>query len=145
MANSMIKGSTLMKRSFVLVVLSLLSLSALVGGVTNKSKDGAGLYKSADPVVWSKKALQGFSMKMWMNNQLAMGIEAWGGSGSDVPDSEHCGIGIGCVYPSGSGSCVEHLFGAGPIIGGIINGTAYVSEAYNTESAGQEFVPATKD
>ena len=35
-------------------------------------------------------------------------------------------------YPVGSG--IEHLFGGGPIIGGIVAGAKRVSTGYNTES-----------
>src|SRR5436309_735259 len=131
MNNSLNKGSSLMKRSFLLLMLGIISLSVGIGVVANRSKNESGLEKVANPVSWSKKAHQGFSMKMWINNQLAMGIEAWGGGGGSVPN-EGCGIGVGCDYPAGSASCIEHLFGAGPIIGGMIAGRRYVTEAYRT-------------
>ncbi len=125
------------------MLMLMFSLMASGKGVDRK-KSGIGLRKTAAPVSWSKKYRQGFSMKMWLNNQAVMGILAVGGGADDLP-IEDCTVGIGCEYPAGTSSCVEHLFGAGPIIGGIINGRRYVSEAYNSEDAREEFIPSLRD
>jgi hypothetical protein len=69
-------------------------------------------------------------MKVWLNNEMVLGIQA-------APDFRL----IGLDYPVGANN--EHLFGGGPIIGGIFNGERRVSSAY-WESI-QEFDPSLKD
>lgn len=109
-----------------------------------KSKDGKmSIEKTTSGVPWAKRVRQGFSMKVWLSNQIAMGIEAWGDNGSDVP-VEDCGVGIGLDHPAGTGSCIEHLFGAGPMIGGLVNGVRRVSQSY-AETGDQDFSLFRKD
>jgi hypothetical protein len=87
-------------------------------------------------VDYAKQALQGFSLRMWLSNQMAMGLQAWdAASGSQIPGEFQ----FGAEYPPGSG--IEHLFGAGPWIGGIINGVRRVSEGFNGDSGGKWFRP----
>lgn len=77
---------------------------------------------------------QGFNMRVWISNQMTLGIRAWDASdASGVPD------GFGMEYPAGSG--IEHIYGAGPRIGGIIDGVILVDEAYNGSDARKEFNP----
>src|ERR1041385_8689328 len=90
-------------------------------GLNGKRNGGANSTESVLGYTWSKHALQGYSMKIWLSNQMAMGQEAW--DPDNVPQGD-CSTGIGLEYPSGS--CVEHLFGAAPWIGGLINGKRYV-------------------
>lgn len=94
----------------------------------------------ATSVSWAKKALQGFDMKIWLSNQIATGIEAW--DPFPVP-TEDCSLGIGLAYPPGS--CIEHLYGAAPWIGAIVNGVRRVSEGYNGDDARMEFLPERGD
>lgn len=91
---------------------------------------------------WSKKVQQGFSMKLWLSTQLAMGKEAWDPLNVPVGD---CTIGIGLDYPALPSSCIEHLFGAAPKVGAIVNGVRRVSEGYNVSTASMDFVPQRKD
>jgi hypothetical protein len=124
----------------MIVALAFLCVAAAHGGTDPKSA-GARLEKIAG-YSWSKRAQQGFSMKVWISTQIAMGIEAWDPFAVPIED---CGVGIGADFPAGSASCIEHLFGMGPIIGGIINGTRFVSEGYNSEDARMEFHVDRKD
>ncbi len=62
------------------------------------------------------------------------------------------GIGeIGLEYPVGSGTCVEHLYGAGPMIGGLVLDpatglyTPRVSEGFNGADGRTEFYPELPD
>ena len=89
-------------------------------------------------VPWAKKAQQGFSMKVWISNQLSMGVGAW--QPLALPATGSCVIGLGLEYPIGS--CVEHLFGAGPIIGAVVNGAPRVSISGTSET---NFIPLQKD
>jgi len=97
-------------------------------------KGNKNLYKESTLASWVERKLQGFDMRVWLSNKMVMGEQAWDGGASDIP-SPHMGL----EYPVGSG--MEHLFGAGPRIGGIVNGHAVVSETYNGSTAGNEFFP----
>lgn len=110
-------------------------------GYEKDKKDTFSLSKTTVGVSWAKHVKQGFSMQVWLSNQIAMGIEAW--DPLPVP-IEDCGVGIGLDYPAGTSSCIEHLFGAGPMIGGKINNVRRVSQSYD-EGGGHEFVPERKD
>jgi hypothetical protein len=82
----------------------------------------------------------GDEMRIWMGNNLVMGKAAF----EDAKPPNTCGsVGIGCEYPIGS--CVEHLYGMGPWIGGLINGARYVTEAYNGDMGDSETMPEPKD
>ncbi|MBI5020696.1 MAG: T9SS type A sorting domain-containing protein [Ignavibacteriales bacterium] len=85
-------------------------------------------------VAWAKRALQGFDMKVWISNQMVLGLQAWDGT---TPD------GFGLEYPTGSG--IEHLYGAGPWIGAMIDGVARVTEGYNGYDARKEILPQQGD
>ena len=82
---------------------------------------------------FAERVKQGFNMRVWLSNQMCMGLQAWDGDAGVVPD------GFGMEYPTGSG--VEHLYGAGPRIGGIIDGGIRVTEGYNGSDARKEFQP----
>ncbi|HTK82095.1 MAG TPA: hypothetical protein VL633_07365 [Bacteroidota bacterium] len=103
-------------------------------------------------VLWAKKALQGFTMQMWISNQLSLGQAAWQPNNPPIDGPcERFGGGLGLVYPVGSPTCIEHLFGAGPMIGGLVqdpgSGTYVrrVSEGFNGSDSRTEFFPEIKD
>ncbi len=131
-----------MMRSGLLMALAL-GLASNVYSIENSKGGDRSISKTTAGVSWAKRVKQGFSMQVWLSNQIAMGIEAWGDAGTDVP-VEDCGVGIGLEYPAGAGTCIEHLFGAGPMIGGLVNGKRRVSQSY-AESGNQHFAPLRKD
>ncbi len=55
--------------------------------------------------------LFGFNMRVWMGNRSCMGINYLGTSGTPT--------GFGLEYPAGSS--IEHLFGAGPWVGALVD------------------------
>ena len=90
-------------------------------------------------VAYAKRVNQGFSMKIWLSNQMTMGLQAWDvGSGPDI----RFGPAFGLEYPAGSE--IEHLYGAGPWVGGLINGVRHVTEGYNGDSGEKFFLPDTR-
>src|SRR5690349_15460916 len=74
-------------------------------------------------------------MKLWMNARLTSGIQAF--YPFSVPPGDCAYGGIGLEYPPGS--CVEHLFAAGPVIGARINGVGRVSRGYNINTGQSDF------
>ncbi len=125
----------------------LVSITAHAGD----KKASYGLEKQAR-VSWAKKVLQGFTMELWISNQLSMGQAAWNPFNPPiVNDCERFGGGLGLVYPVGSPTCIEHLFGAGPMIGGLVlipaTGTYVrrVSEGFNGTDSRSEFFTEIKD
>jgi hypothetical protein len=89
---------------------------------------------------FAKHALQGFNFQIWLSNQLTMGQQAWDGM---IPPTPGCLVGISASYPAGS--CNEHLYGAAPWVGGIINGVRFVDEGYNGDDANMEFATQPAD
>jgi hypothetical protein len=114
----------------LLVLCSQVSAGEQMGSVCSKKPDEP----SQVTVAWAKRALQGFNMKVWISNQMVLGVQAWDGT---TPD------GFGLEYPTGSG--IEHLYGAGPWIGAMINGVARVTEGYNGDDARKEILPQQSD
>src|SRR5437879_1385881 len=92
-------------------------------------------------VSWAKHALQGYNMKLWISNQMKLGLAAW--DPLPVPPGDCGDQGIGLEYPVGK--CIEHLFGAGPWIGGIVKGVRRVDEGYNGDDGRSEFLPQRQD
>ena len=88
---------------------------------------------------FAERILQGFNMRVWLSNQMTMGVRAW-----DVSDEWLIPVEpkFGMEYPAGSG--IEHLYGAGPRIGGKIDGVIYVDEGYNGYDGRNEFQPEYK-
>ncbi len=87
--------------------------------------------KTTIPVGWTKRLLFGNkTMKVWLCNEMTLGIVA-------APDFRM----VGLDYPVGENN--EHLYGGGPIIGGVVNGQRRVSAAYWEGT--QEFDPELKD
>ncbi len=97
---------------------------------TPSRKKNGGREPSDVMVSFAKRIKQGFNLRVWMSNQMTLGLEAWD---NNPPD------GIGLEYPAGLQ--VEHLYGAGPRIGAIINGVIRVTEGYNGNDARKEFLP----
>jgi hypothetical protein len=120
-------------RKIVMILIAVAGCIVHLHGA-NKPKfhfsKGGGYAKVATPVAWAKIIQQGFGMRMYMCNQGFLGNQA-----------TRSGTAIGLDYPAGSNT--EHLFGGGPIIGGIWNGQRRVSSGY-WEGA-QEFIPELKD
>ncbi|MFI5252507.1 MAG: hypothetical protein ACHQQQ_08785 [Bacteroidota bacterium] len=122
-----------------LIVLSSTNTLLAVDKNFNFSRAGAnGLEKVS--VTWVKQYLQGYNFRIWIANDLVMGKSAFDGA---VPPPICGSVGIGCEYPIGS--CIEHMFGAGPWIGGLINGKRYVTEAYNGDAGDSETIPEQED
>lgn len=79
---------------------------------------------------------QGFSMRMWLDNRGVFGREAFPGITPIYP-----GDSIGLEYPIGSG--VEHLWGAGIWVGGLLDTSSaggqpplkLVTSSYNNDAA----------
>src|SRR5437016_3043819 len=125
-----------MKRSLIWVLASLLIFAAAASKEKRKSGVGGKGVESIDNTEagasWAKHILQGFNMRIWLTNQIAFGLEAWDPAfspASQVPPGDCGDIGIGLEYPVGG--CVEHMFGGGPWIGGLVNGVRRVDESYN--------------
>ena len=114
--------------------------SIIIFGVVTLTQSGTKKHKtdrlSKVTFNFAERVKQGFNMRVWLSNQMCMGLQAWDGDAGVVPD------GFGMEYPTGSG--VEHLYGAGPRIGGIIDGGIRVTEGYNGWSADKEFQPEQK-
>ncbi len=90
---------------------------------------------------WTKYFHQGFNMQLWISNAMTNGCEAVAGQcGGIGPDGKTL---FGLEYPLGSG--IEHLFGGGPWIGGLVNGIRHVDEGYNGDDARTEFQPNLQD
>ncbi len=101
-----------------------------IGDVRDK-----GAQKTA--VNFAKRALQGYDMRVWISNQMTMGLEAWdcGVAGSCIPEDPPYGL----EYPAGSG--IEHLYGGGPAIAGKVDGVRRVSEGYNLNNRNKDILP----
>ncbi|MBA4313342.1 MAG: hypothetical protein C0417_12015 [Chlorobiaceae bacterium] len=115
-------------------ILSLLFIFVLTIGVVQSETKGKRNNNLQKPTVnWAVRVKQGFNMKVWLSNQMTMGLQAWDGGPTFTPD------GFGLEYPAGSG--VEHLYGAGPRIGGIIDDKIRVSEGYEGSEGRKEILP----
>jgi len=116
--NSRIKG---------IIVPPIIAFSILGIPDTLATLDGGKSLQSTSKttVSYAKRAVQGFDMRVWISNQMVSGIQAWDCIGFYCWEEEPT---YGCEYPAGSG--IEHLWGSGPLIGGIVDGVRRVSEAY---------------
>jgi len=120
-------------KNLLLTTVICLCAAALMSFV---AKDSKNLSKTTQTTTWTTKVVQGFNMRVWLANKLVMGIEAWDVDAAPrIPLPPHYGL----EYPTGSGN--EHLFGGGPRIGGIVNGSREISWAYNGTDASNEFFP----
>ena len=134
----------MIKQIGVAVIICILAASSGGAGVKRGgsfSRDG-GFSAHKGQVSWAKRYKQGCNMKLWISSQLEMGTQAWN-DGGILPPEPCTAAGIGMDYPVGA--CIEHLFGGGPWIGGIIDGTRRVSEGYNGDAGDSEFYPERKD
>jgi len=119
--------------------LSLFTIIVVIlsfAGTPTKKKQNGDREQSNVMYNFAERVKQGFNMRVWLSNQMALGLEAWDGGAESVPD------GIGLEYPAGS--LVEHLYGAGPRLGAIIDGGIRVTEGYNGSDARKEFQPEQK-
>ena len=119
-----------MKRWIILslIVVSIITLGQ--SGTKRKKTDKL----SKVTANFAERVKQGFNMRVWLSNQMCMGLQAWDANdGSETPD------GFGLEYPTSSG--VEHLYGGGPRIGGIIDGRIRVTEGYNGSDGRKEILP----
>lgn len=80
-----------------------------------------------------RQYLQGYRIKLWLSNKATIGENAW----PSGPPAADCPTGLGMEYVPIP--CVEHLYGAGPAIAGIVNGVPRVSSGYNPDDATSEF------
>lgn len=123
-----------MKYSRIVSILSILIVTPALSQFPHTAKTpptASGVAKTE--VTFAQRIIQGFSMRVWLSNQMVMGSQAWDTDPNRTPD------GYGLEYPAGSG--LEHLYGAAPWIGGIIDGVRHVTEGYNGDDARKEFVP----
>ena len=130
-------------RFLFLIAILIAVLDPVQTAATGKLKSGnsiAGISGTASPITWAKRVKQGYTMRVWLSNQLVMGEEAWD---PFTPPVENCAVGLGLEYAAGA--CIEHLFGAGPWIGAKINGRRLVDEGYNGDDARFEFETERKD
>jgi hypothetical protein len=89
---------------------------------------------------WNKRALQGFNLKVWMNNSMVLGDFAFDAGYAPAT----CGSdGVGLEYPAGS--CIDHLFAGAPWIGAIAGGKKLVTEAFCSDNYQSEVYPEKKD
>jgi hypothetical protein len=119
-----------MKRCIGVIVLAVL-MSTGASAQKIESKAPAGVSATSDRMV-----LQGFSMKILLNNHLMMGRRVL-----DFGDPLFPGA-YGLAYPAGSQ--VEHLFVAAPTVGGIIDGVWHLSEGYGIGASDSYFIPDSR-
>ncbi|MBI1807404.1 MAG: hypothetical protein HYR76_10180 [Ignavibacteria bacterium] len=118
----------------VILILGFINLSF---SSTNPSKKNS---IAKETVSFALRIQQGFNMRVWLSNQMAIGCQALDlNCGDTGPDGK---IVFGLEYPAGSG--IEHLYGAGPWIGGLIDGVRRVDEGYNGSDARKEILPELK-
>jgi hypothetical protein len=85
-------------------------------------------------VSYAKQAVQGFDMRVWISNEAVAG--QWAFDNGIPPGVEPQ---YGLEYPAGSG--IEHLWGSGPMIGGIVDGSRRVSGAFEDLEGRKSFRP----
>lgn len=117
-------------KSLIVTLILVLFLSA----AAFTQKPGS-RFEAKTSVAWAKQVNQGFSMRIWLSNQMAMGLQAWDLGSLPLPTGPQGGL----IYPAESD--IEHLYGAGPWIGGIVNGARRVSEGYNGDNANKYILP----
>src|SRR5260221_2285840 len=129
--------------SFLLVLaIAAIAICQPRAGNKFRNTEAPGDISREGSVAGAKLAHQGFNMKVWINNQLVAGLQSWNDPGG-IPPEEPCYNSFGLLYPTDG--CIEHLFAAAPLIGAMVDGTRRVSEGYNTENGGSDFVPSQRD
>ena len=132
---------------FTTVALLLIAAAGSCGAQARKgavfSPNGT-LAPNKTIISWAKHYKQGCNMTVWLSNQMEMGIQAWENNSVAVLPPEPCAaIGIGMDYPVGA--CIEHLWGGGPWIAGVVDGVRRADEGYNGDVGDSEFYPEPKD
>ncbi|MGA2625259.1 MAG: hypothetical protein ABSF91_15500, partial [Bacteroidota bacterium] len=128
---------------FAGILLVTVVLSARTKDKFSFSREGGyRLLKVNVPPTWGKYFHQGFNMQMWISNSMTNGCEAVAASSCGItgPDGRTL---FGLEYPLGLG--IEHLYGGGPWIGGLVNGVRHVTEGYNGDDGRTEFQPNLQD
>ena len=122
---------------FTYLVMMVMVMAAGVSGGIRGTPAGSRGRVSAEPAIprnvnsgLVQQYQQGSDIRIWLSNYGPMGAAAWGLSPAPITTCPFGGIGL--EHPVGT--CVEHLYGAGPAIGGTILGTPVVSQAYNTDN-----------
>lgn len=70
-------GHKVMTPRHLLLLLACISITYSAGLAQNSGKYGSAALRKTTGVSWSKKIRQGFTMKLWMSNQMTMGQAAW--------------------------------------------------------------------
>jgi hypothetical protein len=121
----------LLKCICVFIYVALFSIGDLNSAEKNKFNNPQS--PSEVNVNFAQRMKQGFNLRVWLSNQMKIGLQAWDGGSESTPD------GIGCEYPAGA--MIEHLYGAGPLIGAIVDGIPRVTDGYNGWDARTEMLP----
>jgi hypothetical protein len=120
------------RRILYLFLLTIILLVPLSGG----NNTGNGVRTPETTVSFARRAVQGFNMRVWLSTKMTMGLQAWDAQrGSDIPVQPYMGL----EYPSGN--YIEHLYGAGPWIGGRVNGAIRLEYGYEGNSGFNQFIP----
>src|SRR4030042_3703453 len=98
-----------MNRLIGILVFLLFLLSPMLAGKHSGAARSKSPTKPAEVTVsWAKRALQGFNMRVWISNQMTLGLQAWDcGFGDCIPQWPSLGL----EYPLSTD--IEHLYGAG--------------------------------
>lgn len=122
-------------KSAAIIFFSFIIFFSSANDLYGSEKDKNKTYRSPSEinVNFAKRIKQGSNLRVWLSNQMTLGLQAWDGGAESTPD------GIGCEYPAGS--MIEHLYGAGPLIGVKIDSVIRVSEGYNGYDARKEILP----
>ena len=80
----------------------------------------------------ASRAIQGSSLRVWFSNEMTFGRTTF-----DATPPWNIAYGPGAILGMSDdrNDSIEHLFGAGPWIGGIINGAPRVLSAYSSEGS----------
>jgi len=118
---------------------TLLCLSVSVGQASAGAGNRGGVTSpgTANSVNYLQTAIHGAELRLWINNRMSLGRQAF-----DDPFENGAvswpGLGLGMQY--GRDENIEHLFGAGPWIGGLVNGITYVLQGYSSDGQ-KHFAP----
>lgn len=100
-------------RTLLFPLLALPVLAAAPADAGTKDKPASGVISSPGLAPNQRSAKQGFSMRMMTDNKGVFGLQAYPGGDPAAPES------LGLEYPIGER--VEHLFGAGIWVGGLVD------------------------
>ena len=126
--------------SLLLIISNTSAKVSLSQGVARKHSDSKNIKRQNIPaevtVLWAKRALQGFNLRVWLSNQMVLGLQAWD---CDWGDCIPAYPSLGAEFPRFT--YIEHLYAAAPWIGAIVNGKAVVTEGYDGYIAKKELLP----